>query len=179
MSTLKDRKPVSAGFRSFLKRKFYLFAIVAASVAAFLWYAGGLVVSLNPEGGREPMYFASSKGDVWNIQFTHSVERSLVEEFFVVNGPDDLTMTHTRFESFGWGFPYSASDGVIKETGNGRYELKMDRPYRTVKLRVAVQARQCIVHGDDIYDLCDMFGHGTMIEVKAQYRCQYWLDNYF
>ena len=177
-SNLRERKLAQAGFRSFFKLNLTLYSLIAFAVAGFLWYATAIVVSLNPEGDREPIAFDSKVGDVWNIRFTHSVEKTPWEEFFTVNGVNDLTMTHTRFESLGWGYPYSPSDGLFRRTDDNRFELVMNRPYKQVDLRVAEQAMPCIVHYNTVYDLCALFGHGSLVQVKAEYRWQYWLRKY-
>ena len=177
-SSLQDRKLAQAGSRSFLKVKLSIYLLIIFAVASFLWYATAIVVSLNPEGDREPIAFDSKVGDVWNIRFTHSVEKTPWEEFFTVNGVNDLTMTHTRFESLGWGYPYSPSDGLFRRTDDNRFELVMNRPYKQVDLRVAEQAMPCIVHYNTVYDLCALFGHGSLVQVKAEYRWQYWLRKY-
>ena len=177
-SSLQDRKLAQAGSRSFLKLKLSIYLLIIFAVASFLWYATAIVVSLNPEGEREPIAFDSKVGDVWNIRFTHSVEKTPWEEFFTVNGVNDLTMTHTRFESLGWGYPYSPSDGLFRRTDDNRFELVMNRPYKQVDLRVAEQAMPCIVHYNTVYDLCALFGHGSLVQVKAEYRWQYWLRKY-
>ena len=177
-SNLRDRKLAQAGSRSFLKLKLSLYLFIIFAVASFLWYATAIVVSLNPEGEREPIAFHSKVGDVWNIRFTHSVEKTPWEEFFTVNGVNDLTMTHTRFESLGWGYPYSPSDGTFSQTGDGKFQLVMNRPYKQVDLRIAEQAMPCIVHYNTVYDLCALFGHGSLVQVKAEYRWQYWQRKY-
>jgi hypothetical protein len=177
-SNLRDRKLAQAGSRSFLKLKLSLYLFIIFAVASFLWYATAIVVSLNPEGEREPIAFDSKVGDVWNIRFTHSVEKTPWEEFFTVNGVNNLTMTHTRFESLGWGYPYSPNDGLFRRTDDNRFELVMNRPYKQVDLRVAEQAMPCIVHYNTVYDLCALFGHGSLVQVKAEYRWQYWLRKY-
>lgn len=177
MPNFKDRDPAAAGHRSFFKKTIKLI-LLAGLAAALYWHASGLVVSLTAETG-ESLAFASRPGDRWNIRFTHSVEKTPWEEFFRVNGAGDMTLTHTRFQSFGWGYPYSAADGKISQTGDGRFLLEMDRPYKTVRLRVAKQAMQHVVHGDEDYSLVDIFGHGVAIDIKAQYRYQYWREKYF
>lgn len=177
-SSLQDRKLAQAGSRSFLKVKLSIYLLIIFAVASFLWYATAIVISLNPEGDREPIAFDSKVGDVWNIRFTHSVEKTPWEEFFTVNGVNDLTMTHTRFESLGWGYPYSPSDGLFRRTDDNRFELVMNRPYKQVDLRVAEQAMPCIVHYNNVYDLCALFGHGSLVQVKAEYRWQFWQRKY-
>lgn len=52
----------------------------------------------------------------------------------------------------------------------------MDRPYKTVKLRTAVQAKHRIIHKNKVYDLCCLYEQGTLVEIKAEKRYQYWLN---
>lgn len=99
-----------------------------------------------------------------------------VEEFFRVDGADDMVMTHTRYQSLGVGLPYSPAEGILTNTPDGKFILKMDRPYKTVKLRTAVQAKPRIIHKNKVYDLCDLYGQGTLVEIKAEKRYQYWLN---
>lgn len=172
----KDRKPVTTGNRSFFPVK-YIVILVIVFVDLLTWYGSQLVVSINPDENKTPITFTTYTGDTWKIKFTHSVEKTPVEEYFTVNGVNDLTMTHTIFESFGWGFPYSSVDGAISPTADGKFKLIMNRPYKNIKMRIAVQARPCIIHDNIEYDLCELFGQGTLIEVKVQHRYEYWLDN--
>lgn len=57
-----------------------------------------------------------------------------------------MVMTHTRYQSLGVGLPYSPAEGILTNTPDGKFILKMDRPYKTVKLRTAVQAKPRIIH---------------------------------
>ena len=170
----KDREPDLIGNRSFLRYLHYLAGIFFTAVVLG-WYSSQMIISIIPEGMRQPVTFDTYPGDKWLISFTHSVEKTPVEEYFTVNGVDDLTMTHTRFESFGWGFPYSINDGRLKKEGN-KFILTMNRPYQEVNLRIASQAMPCIIHNDKKYNLIKMFGQGTALKIKVQRRYDYWLD---
>ena len=79
------------------------------------------------------------------------------------------------FQSY---IPYSPSDGTFSQTGDGKFQLVMNRPYKQVDLRIAEQAMPCIVHYNTVYDLCALFGHGSLVQVKAEYRWQYWQRKY-
>lgn len=172
----KDREPDLIGNRSFLKYLYYLAGIFLVAVV-FGWYASQLIISIVPEDSQQPIAFNTYPGDKWLISFTHSVEKTPVEEHFTVNGIDDLTMTHTRFESFGWGFPYSLNDGrLIKE--DNKFNLIMNRQYKEVNLRIASQAMPCIIHDEKKYDLYKLFGQGTAVKIKVQRRYAYWLDRF-
>lgn len=178
MTDLKDRKPALPGSRSFLKNRYFLI-IVCVFVLYISYIATRLVLVLVPEGDREAEVISSYAGDHWHISFTHSVEQTVWEEYFTVNGSNDMTMTHTIFESLGWGYPYSASDGIFSKTDDGRFQLTMNRPYKEVALRVSEQAMQHIVHRDVRYNLVHLYGQGTAVTVKSMYRYQYWLQYYF
>ena len=168
----KDREPGKSGFRSFFQFKnIAFFAIIICSI---IWYSTNLVVAVFPENGKSPIVFTTEKGDQWNVYLTHSVEKTPWEEFFQVNGVNDMTLTSTKFESLGWGFPYGEYEGTL-EHKNGRYLLKMNRPFTMVSIRVASQAMQKLVHGKDCYDLVPLYGTGTKVDIYVLYRYQYWL----
>lgn len=178
MTDLKDRKPAFAGSRSFLKNGYFL--IIVCFFVIYVSYLGSrLVLVLAPEDERGVITLPSYVGDQWQIGFTHSVEKTAWDEYFVVNGPNDMTMTHTKFQSLGWGYPYSAGDGKFSRTSDGRFQLIMNRPYGEVALRVSEQAMQHIVHNQEKYDLVLLYGHGNAVTIKSMYRYQYWLKYYF
>ncbi len=178
MLNFKDRRPAQAGARSFFPLN--IFVIIVSVLLIFLsWYSTRLVVAVIPEGKTGAVAFSTHQGDEWNISFTHSVEKTEWDEYFKVNAENDMTMTHTRFESLGWGYPYSPTDGRLRTTADGKFILEMNRPYKEVALRISEQAMQHILHGKEDYDLIAMYGQGTAIKIKAIYRYQYWLECYF
>ncbi|MDY4921256.1 MAG: DUF1850 domain-containing protein [Phascolarctobacterium sp.] len=135
------------------------------------------MVAVVPEGEREPFTFATHPGDEWNISLTHSVERTEWADYFRINAVNDMTMTRTRFESLGWGYPYAPSEGKLSRTPDGKFVLEMNRPYKELALRISEQAMQHIQHGSEDYDLIKLYGQGTAVKIKVQYRYQYWLES--
>lgn len=174
MSMFKDRGPGCAGSRSFNSSKIMLIILVTL-IAFWGYYGTRLVLAIVPEDNKPTFVYSTKVGDTWNISLTHSVERTLWEEFFRVEGVNKMTMTHTTFESLGWGFSYSADDGKLTHRKDGRYELVMNRPFTSVPLRISVQAMQHFHHGTTDLDLCKIYGQGTKMDIKVMYRYQYWL----
>ena len=174
----KDRKPAIAGSRSFFPVKHFLILVIFL-LLFFIWYASRLVVAVLPEGDNKPFCFATFPGDEWRISLTHSVEKTAWDDYFVVQGVNKMTMTHTRFSSLGWGYPYAPSEGKLTRTSDGRFDLEMNRPYQELALRISEQAMPHLIHGEDDYDLIKLFGQGTAVKLKIQYRCAYWWENYF
>ena len=173
--TSTDRTPASTGARSFFKHP--AFVVLLAVIAALtVWYGNRLVVVLLPENNLPVRYFAVEKGGEWSYHYKHSVQQTPVDEYFRVNGVDDMTMTHTTYESLGVGLPYDPSEGTFTSLKkDGKFDLEMNRPYKYLKFRTAVQAMPKIIHKDVTYDLCPLYGQGTLVEVKVMKRYQYWL----
>ena len=96
----KDRKPAIAGSRSFFPVKHFVI-FVCILVVPLAWYGSRLVVAVVPEEGK-PFAFATYPGDEWRISLTHSVEKTAWDDYFLVQGANKMTMTHTRFSSLGW-----------------------------------------------------------------------------
>ena len=177
--TSTDRTPASTGARSFFKHPaFLLLLMVVLAVAG--WYGNQLLVLLLPEKNLPVQYFAVDKGGEWSYHYKHSVQQTPVFEYFRVNGVDDMTMTHTTYESLGVGLPYDPSEGKFTSLKkDGKFDLEMNRPYKSLSFRTAVQAMPKIIHKDVIYDLCQLYGQGTLVEVKVIKRYQYWLRTGF
>lgn len=172
MSELKDRGPGCAGFRSFHWSKYILGLVLL--MAAVCYYGNQMVLALLPEEGKKAYVFPTHVGDTWHISLTHSVEKTLWEEFFRVEGINKMTMTHTTFESLGWGFPYSPDEGKLVHRADNRYELEMNRPFTSVPLRISVQAMQHFHHGATDLDLCKIYGQGTKMDIKVMKRYELW-----
>ena len=173
--TNTDRTPASTGARSFFKHpSFLLLLLIIIAVAG--WYGNRLLVILLPENNLPVSYFSVEKGEEWSYHYKHSVQQTPVVEYFRVNGADDMTMTHTTYESLGVGLPYDPAEGKFTSLKkDGKFDLEMNRPYKSLKFRTAVQAMPKIIHKDITYDLCPLYGQGTLVEVKVVKRYQYWL----
>ena len=173
--TSTDRTPASTGARSFFKHPLFVLLLLLVA-AAVCWYGNQLLVVLLPENNLPLCYFPVKEGEEWSYHYKHSVQQTPVDEFFRVNGADDMTMTHTTYESLGVGLPYDPSEGKFTSLKkDGRFDLEMNRPYKFIKFRTAVQAMPKIVHKDETYDLCSLYGQGTLVEVFVIKRYQYWL----
>lgn len=174
MLNSKDRGPGCAGSRPLLSIK-TIAIILMLVLVGLCYYSSRLVLAVLPEDHKQPYVFATEVGDIWNISLTHSVEKTPWHEYFRVDGLGKMTMTHTIFQSLGWGYPYSADDGKLTQLKDGRYLVVMNRPFSSVPLRISVQAMQHFHHGTTDLDLCKIYGQGTKMDIKVMYRYQYWL----
>ena len=92
------------------------------------------------------------------IEYTHSVERTLVRDVYVAeNGT--LVMIRMEFSSFGAGLP-SEADVVVDE---GRYVYHPPRTeYETLRVMTGPIADHDLVVGDDRYDLAGITDGGPV-----------------
>lgn len=139
-------------------------------------YANQLIISINPEDNQQPCSFVTHIGDVWYIEFIHSVQKTPVQEFFTVRGVNDLLMYQTRYQSLGVGLPFLASEGSFHRTQDGFFVLEMQREFKTVKMRTGLEACPRIYHDKEIYPIYQLYRPGTLVEIKAEKRYQTWLN---
>lgn len=165
---LKKRfgRPMSVGLPIF-------FIIILFIICA---YGHGLILVVQPENSAQTLCWPAAVGDTWQISFTHSVEKTAWDEFYRIDGNNHLTLTHTEFSSYGWGYPYSAKDGKFSTTPEGKFRVEMNRSITDLKLRISVQAMQKIIHHKNTYDLCQLFGDGCLLNISVQKRYQWWLN---
>lgn len=170
-----DRTPESTGVRSFSRHLPFVLLFLLI-LALFGWYGDRLLVVLIPENGLPVRSFAVKEGEEWRYHYTHSVQQTPVDEYFRTEGSGQIILTHTTYESLGVGLPYAPDEGRFTSLKKeGKFDIKMDRPYQSVRFRTAVQARPKIIHGDTVYDLCELYGQGTVVEMRVMKRYRYWL----
>ena len=170
----KDRNPGSSGFRSFLKLKRILLILMIILCGALFWYGNQLVLSINPEGKQKQLSFATDVGDVWYIEFIHSVQKTPVQEFFLVRGIDDLLLNQTIYQSLGVGLPFLASEGKLRTTNDGHFVLEMHREFKTIKIRTGVEARPRIYFRGSVFPIYKLYDPGTLVEIKVEKRYKTW-----
>lgn len=170
----KDRSPGSSGFRSFLKFKRILLILFFVLAGALFWYGNQLVISINPEGRQKQLSFATDIGDIWYIEFIHSVQKTPVQEYFLVRGIDDLLLNKTIYQSLGVGLPFLASEGSLQTTKDGHFVLKMHREFKTIKIRTGLEASPKIYYQGGVFPIYELYDPGTLVEIKVEKRYKTW-----
>ncbi len=172
----KVRDSVSSGPRTFLGFK-TVFAVLFAALGLLFWNANQLILEITPDNGQKQYCFAVSTGDTWYIEFMHSVQKTPVQEYFIVRGKNDLLLEKTIYQSMGVGLPFMASEGKLKTTGDGHFVLEMHREYQTLKLRTGLEACPKIYFGGNILPIYNLYEPGTLVEVKVVKRYETWFQD--
>ena len=170
IGTHVDRAPKQKGARPALFIGLFILLIAAGAIYGF---GQQLRVALLDDKQQPIVTFSA---DTWRYHYTHSVQLTPVDEYFRVNGLDDMTMTHTIYQSLGVGLPFAPYEGRFTQLEDGTFRFDMNRPYKNLKFRVSRFAKPYIAHGDTKYDLCSLFGDGGLVEVRTMKRYQLWLN---
>ncbi|WP_418284807.1 DUF1850 domain-containing protein [Halorubrum sp. DTA46] len=99
------------------------------------------------------------------IEYTHSVEKTLVRDVYVA-GDETLVMTRMEFSSFGAGLPSQAE--VTERDGRYVYEPPPEE-YATLHLKTGAVADHDLIVGDERYDVAALSGYGA-VELTVERR---------
>ncbi len=151
--------PFSLSMKVFQKRWVILLLLVLAGAAA--WFL------------TRPYLFGQTKtgwvfvrpvhpGSTITLKYRHSVERTIVEEDLVVNeAADGLLLKSTRYQTYGWGLPFLASEGKFRRDGDWFVLDDVNRPFPTLSIRSGVVNNETVsIDGKD-YFLPDLMPLGS------------------
>ncbi len=144
-----------------MKRKIFL--------AVLLFFCGTAFMLLRPTlfvVAKDALFYAGSanEGTKITVNFIHSVQKTPVEENLVVNGRGFL-LKSTRYQSFGVGLPFLASEGNFRREGDFFVMDDMNRFYPSVSLRIGVDTNLTVTVGDTKLNLYDEFPVGTAVDI--------------
>ena len=151
--------------------------VLFIAFSLLFWYGNQLMLTINPDNDQEQYRFTVGTGDTWYIEFMHSVQKTPVQEYFIVRGENDLLLEKTIYQSMGVGLPFMASEGKLKTTGDGHFILEMHREYKTLKLRTGLEACPKIYFGGNVLPIYNLYEPGTLVEIKVVMRYETWFQD--
>ncbi len=162
-----------------LRRPFiFVGVLLFAALLGFSWYMTRPVVAVLAEGTLLTSTPAAP-GTELSLRFIHSVQRTPVEEFFVVNGTaDGLVLRVTRYESFGVGLPFLESDGKFRREGDW-FVMDMERPIPRLDLRPGVSTKLTLFLAGEAIPLYERVPLGTLVGVRVVPRYVAALPGFF
>lgn len=142
---------------SFFTRHIRLFtsltAVVLLAVVLFLPLFKGVTIT-DYKAGRILYFHAAAAGDIFSVHYIHSVNKSPVEDFFVIGNNNELILEKTVFKSFGAGVPASSEDGGELKVYNDRLEVTgINRRIDNFLLFVGVTAEHRFKIAEDEFPL--------------------------
>jgi hypothetical protein len=112
-----------------------------------------------------PMYIDHT----FNTEFLHSVEKTLVREYYTLTPEDTFLLTATDYVSYGAGLPFAASDGHY-ELHDGFIRITaMNRPVPYIRLMYIAFIDYKLTCGGHVYPLADYIpADRALVAIKAQ-----------
>ena len=148
--------------------------LLAASVLVLLWFATRPCVAVLSENGILASCPAEA-GTEFSTRFIHSVQKTPVEEFFVVNDAQNgFVLRKTRYQSFGVGLPFLSTDGEFRREGEYFVMEGMDRPMREILLRPGVSTELTLFLADERISLYERVPLGSLVRVAIVPKWRIW-----
>lgn len=157
----------------FLKSKFILCIVCVVGIVIAGRYLNTTVLRIVPVGAAGPKITVDIVNNEWLLRYTHSVQKTTVDECFRMNTADDtFLMYRTLYSSFGVGLPFLATDGRPKLTDDGRMCLDIAKPrvFPVVNLWTGIEAKVVLITGDKTIPLYELYPTGTLVSINAQKR---------
>lgn len=115
------------------------------------------------------------KGMAVSTRFIHSVQKTPVEEYFTVSDAGDCFVLHsTKYQSFGVGLPFMASDGKFRREGDWFVMDEMERNIPVLTLRPGVGTELTLTIKNMVFPLYEMVPLGTSVTLRIVPRYKIW-----
>ena len=134
-------------------------ALVVAGVPA-----GQTLVVADADTGDRLLTIPVDDGTEVTLSYTHSVEKTPVEEVYVVDGTA-LEQTRIEFHSYGAGLPANAA---VERTDAGSFVAYPNDTFQRLAIAPGTVAGHVLTVGEDEYDLYSLSG-GTSVIVSVEH----------
>lgn len=121
------------------------------------------------EQNQEPVLAIPMVGDkTFYLEFTHSVLKTPVQEYFILAPDNTLLLTSTTYKSLGVGLPFLPEEGEL-ENKDGLFVLKgLNRKFETINQAFNPITKQNLVYKGKHYLYQDYFKSGALVRVQLK-----------
>ena len=152
-----------------MKRRIFLAGVflIAAVLAAGQWVRPGVLRVEAVREGKTVLVVLANPGDSFTLAYTHSVERSVVRDFFRIDEGGRLVLYGTEFHSSNAGLPSALAPGETLSLDDGTFRISgMHRVMDEVSLWVGeAYGNTLTIHGVE-HDLPRLAGE-TLLSIRA------------
>ncbi|WP_331233077.1 DUF1850 domain-containing protein [Natronorarus salvus] len=144
-------------------------SVVAVALVVCVATAGavgaGNVLTITDGEGTVLYSTPVSDGTLVTVEYTHSVEKTLVTEEYAVSGTT-LSPTRMLFDSYGAGLP---SDAAVERADDGRYVTYPEGSHEAVHLSPGPIAGHTLTVGEETVDLVEL-ADGESVRISVEPR---------
>lgn len=142
------------------------FLLVAAMAWAAVSFAGGFTLRI--DGAAKSVHFPLP-GDVFDLSWKHSVERTEWRETYTVGPGGAIFLTASAFASAGAGMPDRLAEGEVFRLEDGTMRIEGRRvSVADLRVRLSDLSPHVLHVGEKAIDLNSIFGEGVVTIRVAQ-----------
>jgi hypothetical protein len=175
MKSFNKAEKVTSSFIRF----FICITLVCFLVLSSIAFQSVSVISILDKDGMEKNVFTFNKGDEFVIRFTHSWNRTPIDEVFRI-GDSGLELQETLFEDFGAGLQSYEEPGQKMELIGNKIRISgIKRPVPDLTYRVGqVIANHCLIVNEKETPLSVFVKPGEPVQFKLNnvHRWRLWRD---
>ena len=151
------------------------YPVIALFFVLCIWYMTRPVLLI--EGNGEVLLTTTVEaGMKFSTRFIHSVQKTPVEEYFIVNDNcSGFILNSTRYRSFGVGLPFLESDGVFHREGDDFIMDNLNRQITTLDLRPGIGTELSITINGQTLPLYEIVPLGSLVRVSiiSRYKIKF------
>ena len=137
-----------------------------------LWYITRPIIVIEGDG-KILLSTSAETGEQFSTRFIHSVQKTPIEEFFVVNDNcDGFVLKSTRYQSFGVGLPFLESDGIFRREGDYFIMDNLNRPIKNLDLRLGLGTELSITIKGQTLPLYEIVPLGSLVRISIVRRIE-------
>jgi hypothetical protein len=145
---------------------FFFIVLLLIALAVLLVSPIVTVVNISDVAGRTLVEVPVREGDLISVNYTHSVEKTPVNETYVVDKDGRLALSFATFESSGVGLPSDASYDV-RQYDNGTFIVSnFNRTYDSVTYGTGNISRHRVIIDNTEYDIFDKLKKNNKFKIR-------------
>ena len=144
--------------RSSRKIKFIFIALILLALSASVIKKGKVIVIEDKQSGvYEEIYLEDNS---FVLSYTHSVHKTIFEEYFIVTQDNMFLLQKNVFDSFGVGSPYIDNFENFK-IENNKFVYILNKTFEDINMIISPIPEHKLTTGDRVYDIIDLLNEDT------------------
>jgi hypothetical protein len=104
----------------------------------------------------------------FSYEYVHSVEKTPVQEHFVLAPGNRILLTSTHYQSYGVGLPYLPEEGTLVNDNGVFFLSGINRSFSEINLGFMPLAKQALLYHGKKYAFEDFFQPGALLQIDVQ-----------
>ncbi|MGI6434717.1 MAG: DUF1850 domain-containing protein [Syntrophomonadaceae bacterium] len=104
----------------------------------------------------------------FSLYYLHSVQKTPVQEHFVLAPGNQLLLTSTHYQSYGVGLPFLPEEGTLSNDKGVFLLTGINRSYREINIGFMPLAEQSLLYQDKRYEYKQYFEPGSLLQITVQ-----------